>query len=137
MRRNNLLGALVVGTVVVAGGSAFTSTNTVSPGAAGDGTTTIATYSTSNVQYTANTTNPQDLDAVTFTLDKAARYVAIRTHTSGTPGQWFRSNDGRLGGTDSCTSADPAFKVWTCDVTGATPAETVLAADDLTVVATT
>jgi len=134
MRRNNLLGALVVGTVVVAGGSAFTSSNTVSPGAAGDGTTAIATYSTSNVQYAANTTNPQDLDAVTFTLDKAARYVGVRTHAAG---QWFRSDDTRLsGGTvSSCTTTDN--RTWTCVVTGATPAETVVDADSLTVVATT
>lgn len=132
MRKTNLLGALAVGAVVLAGGSAYTSANSVEASAAGDGTTAISTYATSNVQYTANTTNPQDLDAVTFTLDKPARYVAIRTHSSGS---WFRSNDLRLSGgsVSSCTSSDSV--TWTCDVTGAS--ETVVGADSLSVVATT
>ena len=112
-------------------GSAFTSTNTVAASSAGAGTTAIGAYATSNVQYGANATNPENLDSVTFTLDKVARYVAIKTHSAGS---WYRSDDLRLstGTVDSCTSADSL--TWTCDVTG--KSETVLGADNLTVVAT-
>ena len=68
---------------------------------------------------------------MTFTLNDTARYVAMKTKDAGT---WYKSDDDRLsaGTVDSCTSADGL--TWTCDVTGNT--ETVLAADNLSVVAT-
>lgn len=138
MRKSTkILGAAAVAGLVFAAGSAFTSANTVGASAAGSGTTAIDTYTTSAIQYNANTVDPQNLDSVTFTLDKSARYVAIQTHALGT---WVRSDDGASRApllalsVSSCTSAASAGLVWTCDVTG--HSETVLAADSLTVVAT-
>lgn len=134
MRKNfKLLGAVAVAGVVAATGSAFTAGNTVAASSAGSGTTAISPYTTSDVQYNANAMDPQNLDSVKFTLDKAARYVAMRTKDTGS---WVRSDDLRLdtNTVSSCTSAGGLGITWTCDVTG--NGETVLAADNLTVVAT-
>ncbi|MEX2292052.1 MAG: hypothetical protein WD794_17205 [Mycobacteriales bacterium] len=134
MRTNfKLLGAVAVAGVVAASGSAFTAGNTVAASDAGFGTTVISPYATSDIQYNANSTDPENLDSVEFTLDKTARYVAMRTKDAGS---WVRSDDLRLetGTVNSCTSAGGLGITWTCDVTG--NGETVLAADNLTVVAT-
>lgn len=134
MRKSTkFLSSLAVAGMIAANGSAFTAGNTVASSDAGSGSTAIAGFVTSNVQYTANDDNPQNLDAVTFTLDKTARYVAIRTKSTGS---WYKSNDLRLntGSVNSCTSASGLGITWTCNVTG--NGETVLAADNLTVVAT-
>ena len=134
MRNNKkrFLGALAVAGIIAASGSAFTAGNTVGASSAGSGTTAISAYTTSDIQYNANATNPLNLDSVKFTLDKAARYVAIRTKDTGT---WYRSDDKRLSSqtVNSCTSANSGV-TWTCDVTGT--GETVADANNLTVVAT-
>ena len=139
MRKSTrILGAAAVASLVFAAGSAFTSVNTVGASAAGSGTTAIDTYTTSAIKYNANTTDPQLLDSVEFTLDKTARYVAIKTKVGGT---WVRSDDGATRvpalavSANSCTSAGGLGITWTCDVTG--HSETVATAIDLTVVATT
>lgn len=131
-RTARIFSAIAVAGTIAAAGSAFTSSNTVAASSASSGTTAISAYTTSNVQYGANATDPQVLDSVTFTLSATARYVAIRTKAAGT---WYRSDDLRLttGTVDSCTSANDT--TWTCNVTGT--GETVLAADNLSVVATT
>lgn len=134
MRKSSkLIAATAAAGLVAIGGTAFTNTNTVAASDAGAGTTAIGAYATSNIQYNPDSTNPENLASVKFTLDKVARYVAIQTHDAGS---WFRSDDLRLsaGTVDSCTSADNL--TWTCDVSGATPVETVVGADNLTVVAT-
>ena len=129
------LAALAVAGMVAASGSAFTASNTVAASDAGSGTTVIGGYTTTDIQYNPNATNPENLDSVTFTLDKEARFVAAKTHAAGT---WFKSDDLRLSTNtvNSCTSAGGLGLTWTCDVTGATPNETVVAADNLSVVAT-
>lgn len=126
-----LLGALAVAGMVAASGAAFTAGNTVEASDAGSGSEVISPYTTSDIEYTANSTNPLDLDKVKFTLNKVARYVALRTHAVG---DWYRSDDLRLqtNTVNSCTTADNL--TWTCDVTG--NSETVAGADELTVVAT-
>ena len=132
MRKSTkFLSALAVAGMIAASGSAFTAGNTVAASDAGSGSTAISGFTTSNIQYTANATTPTDLDAVTFTLNKEARYVGIQTKAAGS---WYQSNDLRLsaGTVDSCTSSDNI--TWTCNVTGT--GETVAAADNLTVVAT-
>lgn len=130
-KTSKLLGSLAVAGMIAASGAAFTSTNTVAASAAGSGTTAIGAYTTSDIHYAPNDTNPENLDSVTFTLDKVANYVAIRTHATG---RWYASDDLRLttNTVDSCTSANQL--TWTCDVTGGT--ETVVGADSLSVVAT-
>ena len=125
--------ALAVAGLMSASGSAFTAGNTIAASDAGSGSTAISGFTTSLIEYTPNSTDPQNLDAVEFTLNKEARYVALRTKNSGS---WYKSNDLRLstGTVNSCTSANDAGITWTCDVTG--NSETVATADQLTVVAT-
>ena len=125
--------AVLAAGMIAASGSAYTATNTVAASSAGSGTTAISTYTTSNVQYNADSADPTLLDSVTFTLDKDARYVAMKTKADG---DWYRSDDGvdpdGIGALlHSCTSVDG--ETWTCFVEAA---ETILAADNLTVVAT-
>lgn len=124
---------LAVAGIVGISGSAFTAGNTIAASSAGSGTTAIGAYTTSDVQFNANATTPTDLDSVKFTLDKTARYVALKTHATGT---WVKSNDLRLstGTVNSCTSTSGLGITWTCVVTGLS--ETVAAADNLSIVAT-
>ena len=134
MRKSTkFFGTIAVAGMIAASGSAFTASNTIAASSAGSGSTAIGAYTTSDIQYNANATTPTDLDSVKFTLDKAARYVAMRTKATGT---WVRSNDLRLSTStvNSCTSAGGLGVTWTCDVTGLS--ETVTAADNLSVVAT-
>ena len=134
MRKSTkFLSSLAVAGMLAASGSAFTAGNTIAASSAGSGSTAISAYATSDIQYNANETTPTDLDSVKFTLDKTARYVALRTKNTGT---WVKSNDLRLsaGTVNSCTSAGGLGITWTCDVTGLS--ETVAAADNLSIVAT-
>ena len=135
MRKSTkFFGVIAVAGMIAASGSAFTATNTVAGSNAGSGTTAISGFDTTDIQYNANEATPTNLDSVTFSVAPAARYVAIKTHDAG---EWVTSDDLRLGPdtTNSCTTAD-AGSTWTCDVPGATVTETVVAADNLSVVAT-
>jgi hypothetical protein len=127
-----VLGAAAVATLVGASGSAFTAANTVSASNAGSGATAISGFAVSDIQYDANATDPTKLDAVRFTLDKTARYTAIKTSSASTT--WYRSDDLRLstGTVDSCQNT--SGNTWKCDVTG--KSETVAGATEITVVAT-
>jgi len=99
--------------------AAFTAANTVPATNAGDGSAAISGYTITNVSYNLNSTNPQNLDAVTFTIAPAtAGTVRVQVQSGGT---WY-------------TCANAAGSV-TCATTAPTQA-TVLAADQLTVVAT-
>lgn len=127
------LTAIAAAGMIAASGSAFTAGNTVAASSAGSGSTAISAYVTSDIQFNANAVTPTDLDSVKFTLDKTARYVALRTKSTGT---WVKSNDLRLktNTVNSCTSTGGLGVTWTCDVTGL--GETVAAADNLSIVAT-
>ena len=134
MRKSaKVLSTLAVAGIVGISGSAFTAGNTIAASSAGSGTTAISAYTTSDIQFNANGTTPTDLDSVKFTLDKTARYVALKTKDAGT---WVKSNDLRLstGTVNSCTSTGGLGITWTCDVTGL--GETVAAANNLSIVAT-
>lgn len=50
---------------------ALTASNTVPASKAGSGATAVAGYTASAVHYTLNETDPQNIDAVTFTVDTA------------------------------------------------------------------
>jgi hypothetical protein len=112
---------LIVVLLVVLGLSAFitamTAANTVPASKAGDGSGAISGYTVSAVHYNLNTTNPQNIDSVTFTLDSApvaGSTVKIKLVAAGST--WF-----------SCTMTGANAS---CTTTGAT----VAPADQLTVV---
>jgi hypothetical protein len=53
------------------GAYVFTASNTVPATKAGDGSNTISGYTVSNVHYTLNSTNPQNVDSFNFSVDTA------------------------------------------------------------------
>ncbi|MDT7943343.1 MAG: hypothetical protein RQ985_02190 [Dehalococcoidia bacterium] len=111
------LGAvLLLAVAVMAAAYGFAATNTVPDTRAGDGAGTISGYTVSNVAYTLNASNPQQLDRVEFDLDAAAGTVKVRLQTPG--GTWY-----------SCTNTSGNH--WSCD----TPGQGVQPANELRVVA--
>jgi hypothetical protein len=111
---------LVLAVVAALGTAAyvFTATNTVPDTSAGSGSGTISGYTITNVQYSLNATNPQNLDAVTFTISPTAASVVKIQLASG--GSWYSCTN--TSGSVSCTTTSPQA--------------TVAAATQLTVVAT-
>jgi len=99
--------------------TAFTAANTVPATNAGDGSAAISGYTISAVNYTLNAANPQNLDAVDFTIAPITANT-IRVQLDTPAGAWY-----------SCTNAAGAVS---CATTA--PQATVLLADQLTVVAT-
>jgi hypothetical protein len=118
IRRFRYIAALIVAVCVAVGVYAFTASNTVPGSSAGAGSGAISGYTVSNVAYTLGAV-PTNMDAVTFTLDKAAGTVKAQVQTGGS---WY-----------SCTNGGSGNN-WTCDTTS--PQATVQPADQLTVVAT-
>jgi hypothetical protein len=111
------LAALVAG-VVASGAYAFTASNTVPASNAGSGSGAISGYTASSVSYTLDVTNPQNIDAVAFTLDKAATTVKVQLVSGGS---WY-----------AC--AVVSGNNWSCATTS--PQATAATANQLTVVAT-
>ena len=120
IRKFRYVAALLAAVCVAAGAYAFTASNTVPASSAGSGSQTISGYSVSNVAYTLNSTTPTNMDAVSFTLDKAAGTVKAQVVNGGT---WYDCTNGGSGNN------------WTCDTTVGTQA-TVAPANQLSVVAT-
>jgi hypothetical protein len=109
---------LIVMVVVVLAASAyaFADANTVPATKAGSGAGEISGYTVSSVAYTLNSSNPSQLDAVSFTLDAAAETVKVKLVAAGST--WF-----------DCTNSQD--NDWSCNTSGAS----VEAMDELTVVA--
>ena len=51
--------------------SGYSAANTVPTSKGGDGAGTISGYTVSSIAFTANTTNPENIDAVTFNTNTA------------------------------------------------------------------
>ena len=117
IRRFRYIAALIAAVCVAVGVYAFTASNTVPGSSAGAGSGAITGYTVSNVAYTLGTV-PTNMDAVTFTLDKAAGTVKAQVQTGGS---WY-------------TCSNTSGNNWSCDTTS--PQATVQPADQLTVVAT-
>jgi hypothetical protein len=111
------LAALVAG-IVASSAYAFTASNTVPATNSGSGSTAISGYTASSVAYTLNSSNPQNIDAVAFTLDKAATTVKVQLVSGGS---WY-----------GCSVV--SGNNWSCATTS--PQATAATANQLTVVAT-
>lgn len=96
---------------------AFTASNTVPASQSGAGSSAISGYTATNVAYTLNATNPQNIDAVAFTISPTTTSVVKMQLSSG--GTWY-----------SCTNTAGSVS---CATTS--PQATVSAATQLTVVA--
>ena len=82
----------------------YAAQNTVPVSAAGDGTNTISGYSITAVGYTLNSTNPQNIDTVKFTVTAPAGALAPTTVKAQltTSGAWFNCTNGGTGTTYTC-----------------------------------
>lgn len=110
-----LLASAVVGLVVAGAVMGLAATNTVPGTRAGDGGGAISGYTVSNVQYTLDNSNPQNLSKVEFDLDAAASVVKVRLQSGGS---WYNCSN---------TSGNH----WSCTTNG----QAVQPADELRVVA--
>ena len=71
-------------------GSAFTAGNTMPADTqAGDGATAITGYTVSAVHYELNETNPENIDAVTFTLNSTPPVGSTMTIQLAEAGDWY------------------------------------------------
>jgi hypothetical protein len=109
----------VAAAAMASGAYAYTSSNTVDASRAGDGNNTITGYDVTDVEYDLDATDPSELELVRFTLDEPARSVRAKVDADTTD-------------YSTCTETALSSQVWECDLDGVT----VLAADELTVIAT-
>jgi hypothetical protein len=115
-----LLLVLVLVVLAATGAYVFTASNTVPNTNAGSGSGTISGYTITGVAYNLNSSNPNNIDSVTFTIaPTSAGTVKIQVVNGGT---WY-----------TCTNSSGSVA---CDTTVGTQA-TVAPANQLTVVATT
>jgi hypothetical protein len=106
--------------VFAAAGYGFAAANTVSESGAGDGQSTISGYTTGNISYTLNSTNPANIDSVSFSLTPTAGApapVTVRVKLVSSSSTWH-----------SCAVS---ASTWNCSVSGVTVAQ----ANELRVVA--
>lgn len=106
--------------VIAAGSYAFTAANTVPDTEAGAGSGTISGYTVSNVVYTLDSTNPSELDSVSFDISGNADPGTVKAQLVATSGTWY-----------DCTVGTPPN--WSCTVTDTLLVENM---DQLNVVAT-
>lgn len=117
-RTTRRLGALGVAAALGVGAYAYTASNTVPTTYAGIGSATISGYTVSSVAYTLNGSDPENIDAVTFTIaPTAAGSVKARLVSAGA---YY-----------DCINTSGSVS---CDTTS--PQATVSAANQLTVIAT-
>jgi archaellin len=115
-KRNRYLLAAVAAAVVAPAAYAFTAANTVPNSNAGSGAGTISGYTVSNVSYTLNATNPQNVDQVAFTVSPTSGTVKVQVVSGGS---WY-----------ACTNSSGSV---TCATTS--PQATAAGVNQLTVVA--
>lgn len=114
---------LVLALMIGAISYSFAAANIVPESGAGDGSETISGYTVTNVKYTLNSTNPANIDAVTFDLAPTAGADApttVKVKLVSTGSTYY-----------SCTAGTSPS--WNCNTT--TPAVTTLAANELRVIA--
>jgi hypothetical protein len=82
---------------------AFTAANTVPATNAGSGSGAISGYTASNVTYTLNSTIPQNLDQVAFTISPTTTATVKVQLVSG--GSWYSCANS--GGSVTCATTSP------------------------------
>lgn len=93
---------------------------------AGAETVSVSGYTVSNLSYTYDSSNPDDITKVEFELDHSAAVVHLRLAAGGA---WYSCTE-NAGLTSSAT---PPHTVWDCDTTS--PQATVTSQDEISVVA--
>lgn len=115
MKITRILSVLLVIALAGIAYSGFTASNTLPSTSIGSGTAGISGYNITNVAYAHNSTNPSNVDQVSFAINPAtANYVKIKLTASG---PWY-----------DCTNSSGAV---TCATTS--PQATSVSPDNLTV----
>ena len=98
------MSALSGAALVAAGGAAFTASNTVPATVAGSGSGSVSGYTVSGMVYNLNTSNPQNIDSVTFTYSPGSPdpTKARVSHNNGTT--WFNCDSTIVPGSDAVTA---------------------------------
>ncbi|MCD6336909.1 MAG: hypothetical protein J7M01_01590 [Candidatus Marinimicrobia bacterium] len=109
--------ALILILIISSAIYSYAATNTVPASTLGEGSGTISGYIVSNLQYSLNSSNPSNIDEVSFSLDSSASTVKIKLVSSGA----------------TFYDCSLAAGTWSCATTS--PQATVLQADELTVIA--
>ena len=122
--------AVVIAAVVVLGGASYAFLAALSglPSGthAGAAQVSVSGYTVSNLGYTYSSSNPDDINQVSFQLDADAGVVHLQLVGSGA---WYACSK------DAVASAGVApATVWNCDTTAGTQA-TVTAQDEIDIVA--
>lgn len=115
-KRNRYLAVAAIAAIVVPAAYAFTAANTVPSSSAGSGSGAISGYTVSSVAYTLNSSNPQNVDQVAFTISPTSGTVKVQLVSGGS---WY-----------ACTNSSGSV---TCATTS--PQATAAAVNQLTVVA--
>lgn len=84
---------------------AFAAANTVPDTEAGAGTGTISGYTVSNVTYTLDSTDPQQLDSVAFDISGNADPSTVKVQLISNTGTWYDCTVG-VAPNWSCTITD-------------------------------
>jgi hypothetical protein len=102
-RRSRFVYAALLASVAGSSAFAFANSNTVPASSAGSGSGTISGYSATNVSYTLDASNPQNIDAVTFTISPTTTATVKVQLSSG--GAWYSCSD--TAGSVSCATTSP------------------------------
>lgn len=106
-----LLG-IVIALAVAGGAYAFTASNTVPATTAGSGAGVVSGYTVTNIHYSLNTTTPQNIDSLTFTISPvvpstgSGKVVISAALSTGGPTNYTCSTD-TTGVTVTCATTSP------------------------------
>jgi hypothetical protein len=101
-KRNRYLLAAAVAAIAAPAAYAFTAANTVPASNAGSGLGTISGYTVSNVAYTLNAANPQNVDQVAFTIAPTTGTVKVQVVSGGS---WYACTN--TAGSVTCATTSP------------------------------
>ena len=101
-KRNRYVLAAAVAAIAAPAAYAFTAANTVPGSNAGSGLGTISGYTVSNVAYTLNAANPQNVDQVAFTIAPTTGTVKVQVVSGGS---WYACTN--TAGSVTCATTSP------------------------------
>lgn len=88
-----------------------TASNTVPASKLGSGSSVISGYTISSISYTQNATNPQNVDALTFTIAPVAASTTVVKAQLVTGGSWYNCTTTNGSGAVSCATIAPQATV--------------------------
>ncbi|HUG16851.1 MAG TPA: hypothetical protein VMM78_17725 [Thermomicrobiales bacterium] len=116
------LAIVALAVVALSAGFAVAGQNTVASSSAGDGWADISGYDVTSVQYSLNSTNPQNIDSVAFSLSGGeGKPATVKAKLVSSGSTWH----------DCASASVSAPYAYTCTTTGAS----VFDADELRVIA--